>query len=284
MENQCSYRGSREARVVAADLDGTLLDSEGALSLRTRDVLEKLELAGWPLVIATSRPLREVVGIPGLPRRAVLICGNGTVICDLWQGSVLRMHHMERDLVVRLVDDLRAACPDARLGGEVHPELFLEPGFVLGETSLPATLTTSEFAAAVGVRGLAKLIVQMSGNADDYVARVRSAVPDECAVTWSCPEFCEVTSKQVNKSEALEIVMERFGYSAKEVIAFGDMPNDLSMFAWAGWSVAMANAHEAVLTAADHVTASNDDHGVALYLEGRLGQDLKYDDRAFAKK
>jgi hydroxymethylpyrimidine pyrophosphatase-like HAD family hydrolase len=75
----------------------------------------------------------------------------------------------------------------------------------------------------------------------------------------------------VTKASALAALAARARIPAAEVIAFGDMPNDLPMLAWAGRAVAVANAHPAVLAAADEVTASNDDDGVALVLERLAG-------------
>ena len=91
-----------------------------------------------------------------------------------------------------------------------------------------------------------------------------------CEITHSTMEFLEISRRGIDKAAALIQTAEKFGLTSAEVIAFGDMPNDLPMLRWAGHSVAVANAHPDVLTAAGAVTASNDDDGVAMMLERLL--------------
>jgi hydroxymethylpyrimidine pyrophosphatase-like HAD family hydrolase len=77
----------------------------------------------------------------------------------------------------------------------------------------------------------------------------------------------------VDKGTGLAVVAEAVGVDPADVLVFGDMPNDLPMFAWAGWGrVAVSNAHSAILAAADEVTLSNDDDGVAVYLDRLLSR------------
>jgi hydroxymethylpyrimidine pyrophosphatase-like HAD family hydrolase len=102
---------------------------------------------------------------------------------------------------------------------------------------------------------------------DELAGRAREIAGEEAVVTWSTRQVIEVSAAGVTKAFALERVCRRLGIPAGEVIAVGDMANDLSMLAWAGRSVAVANADPAVLAEVDEVTASNDDDGVALILE-----------------
>ena len=101
------------------------------------------------------------------------------------------------------------------------------------------------------------------------VAEVLAGIAE--ATHSSSSGMVEVSAAGVTKAAGLAWVADRLGVPAHEVVAFGDMPNDLPMLAWAGWGVAMGNAHPAVLAAADDVTGSNDDDGVAAYLERLLG-------------
>ena len=85
--------------------------------------------------------------------------------------------------------------------------------------------------------------------------------------------MAEVSALGVTKASGLAWVAERCGVAAVDVVAFGDMPNDLPMFGWAGWSrVAVANAHPEVLAMADEVTVGNDEDGVAVYLDRLLSE------------
>ncbi len=112
--------------------------------------------------------------------------------------------------------------------------------------------------------------LQLAGDPLDYYTTVSAALPGRLAATVSGPEFCEITLATVSKAAAVERIATRPGFTRQEVVAFGDMPNDLPVLAWAGTGVAMANAHTDVLAAADVVTASNDDDGVARLLERLL--------------
>src|SRR5207249_3912224 len=90
------------------------------------------------------------------------------------------------------------------------------------------------------------------------------------SVTYSFPGFLEIASASVQKGAALAAFCSQYGIEAHEVVAFGDMPNDLPMLEWAGLGVAVANAHPLVLQAADVVTRSNEEDGVAYLLEQLL--------------
>jgi hydroxymethylpyrimidine pyrophosphatase-like HAD family hydrolase len=101
----------------------------------------------------------------------------------------------------------------------------------------------------------------------EFTERARHAVGDDAVVTWAGLRLVEISAAGVTKAFALERLCRRLGIDAAEVVAVGDMPNDLAMLAWAGTGVAVANATPEVLEAADQVTAANIDDGVALLLE-----------------
>jgi hydroxymethylpyrimidine pyrophosphatase-like HAD family hydrolase len=99
---------------------------------------------------------------------------------------------------------------------------------------------------------------------------VIAAVGDRAHATWSIPGLVEISAAGVTKASALIGLCKTLGVEAADVVAFGDMPNDLPMLAWAGTSYAMANAHESVLALADHVAPPCEEEGVADVLEGLL--------------
>jgi hydroxymethylpyrimidine pyrophosphatase-like HAD family hydrolase len=120
-----------------------------------------------------------------------------------------------------------------------------------------------------------KLLVRRDGVvADDYAEEVVAATEGLVTVTWSSSgSLLELSAPGVTKASTLELLCAELGVAQGEVVAFGDMPNDLAMLRWAGTSYAMSNAHRAVLEAADRVTLSNDEDGVAVVLEELLGPD-----------
>jgi hypothetical protein len=117
---------------------------------------------------------------------------------------------------------------------------------------------------------LSKLLARAEGtNSDDLLAMARAVVDERVAtVTHSSIDgLLEVMAYGVNKATTLEQLVAERGFGAGDVVAFGDMPNDLEMLTWAGHGVAVANAHPDVLAVADEVTLSNDEDGVAAVLE-----------------
>jgi hypothetical protein len=118
-------------------------------------------------------------------------------------------------------------------------------------------------------RSAVKLLIRFPGlSSDAMVAALAPIVGDTADLTFShSGGLLEVSAPAVTKASGLADVAERFGIPAADVIAFGDMPNDIEMLRWAGHGVAMGNAHPAALAAADEVTASNAEDGLALVLE-----------------
>jgi hydroxymethylpyrimidine pyrophosphatase-like HAD family hydrolase len=114
-----------------------------------------------------------------------------------------------------------------------------------------------------------KLLARSGGHDPDSFAELVSESLAGLAETThsSSSGLVEISAAGVTKAAGLAWLCEREGYSAEQVIAFGDMPNDLPMLAWVGRSVAVGNAHPAVRAIADEVTLTNDEDGVAAYLE-----------------
>ena len=111
-------------------------------------------------------------------------------------------------------------------------------------------------------------------DVDTLLATAQRIVPpDVASVTQAGLNYVEICPPGVDKGSGLAVVAQAVGVDPADVLVFGDMPNDLPMFAWAGWArVAVANAHPSVLAAADEVTLSNDDDGVAVYLDRLLSR------------
>jgi Cof subfamily protein (haloacid dehalogenase superfamily) len=258
----------RVIRVVASDLDGTLLRGDLTVSERTRTAIHKARLAGVTFVAVTGRPPRSVqylnerIGLEG-----IAICANGALVYDLDSDTVLDQTLLATEAVLRIVRGLREAAPGVAFAWEDAEGFSREPAWGR-DPMAPAGK------AALGdplelVRGpLIKVLARHDRlDFDELAERARLVAGDEAVVTWSTRQVVEVSAANVTKAYALERVCARLGVSPAEVIAIGDMPNDLTMLAWAGRGVAVANAGPEVLAAADEVTATNDDDGVALILE-----------------
>ncbi|WP_328685889.1 HAD family hydrolase [Streptomyces sp. NBC_00343] len=258
--------------LIVSDLDGTLLDSRGRVSARTRAAVSAVRAAGHIFIIATGRPVRDVWRIAQtLGSADIAVCGDGSICYDFIHETVVDYRPIASGDVRAAVAALRDGLPGHRLGAERELELLLEDDFVLAPELCVGARRAVSLLHELDGRGFAKLIVQADGSALEYCPTVAEILPRACAVTVSTPAFCQVNRAGVTKATALRRLARRLGVAARDTIAFGDMPNDLSMLAWAGRSVAVANAHPDVLAMAHETTASHDEDGVARFLEQLVG-------------
>ncbi|WP_437325559.1 HAD family hydrolase [Sorangium sp. So ce381] len=259
-------------RLVALDLDGTLLRTDGSISARTRSALAMAEAAGLTLMSVTARPprrVRQVAAQTGL--RGTAICSNGGLVYDVTNDAVLRQNLLPAAAASVLIESLRAAVPGVAFAVEAGIQYGCERGYVIpGEhpNDRDDPRMRRDDAVALCREGVTKLIVQHAGwTLEELLEVTRAHAGALASVTHSGSNFVEVAAAGVTKALALEAYCAEHGIAAAQVIAFGDMPNDLPMLGWAGRGVAVANAHPHVLAAADEVTSANDHDGVALVLE-----------------
>lgn len=261
--------------LVACDLDGTLLGAAGKASQRTVEMVARVVASGVPFVLVTGRPPRWVPPVVAeLGYAGLAVCANGAVLYDAARDRVLSSHTLAPVALRDVVQALDEALPGCMLAVERAGETALpaEHEFVAElDYAHPWPSPDSRHAARGELLGrpAVKLLVRHPEMASDAMAAVAVAVAgDAASVTWSTRSgLIELSAPGVSKGSGLAAVALRFGALAENVIAFGDMPNDLPMLAWAGHGVAMANAHADVLAAADEVTAPNTEDGVAMVLE-----------------
>ncbi len=257
-------------RLVATDLDGTLLRPDGAVTARARAALRAARARGIAVVLVTGRPPRGVRRLGLADCAELAVCANGALLYDLVADRLLDERPIPGAVAARLVADLRRAAPGVVFAGEYGLSFCREPGYPPGDP-LDERDGVVEDALRFADRGLAKLLVRHPQMAQKLVLPLATAVAgDDAVVTRSGLELLEISAAGVTKASALEGVCNKFGVAAADVVALGDMVNDLPMLRWAGRAVAVASAHPDVLAAADEVTASNADDGVAAYLERLL--------------
>ncbi len=255
-------------KLVASDLDGTLLLPDETVSERTRAALVAAREAGITVVLVSGRPPRslgpiaERIGVGG-----IAICANGAVVWDLDAGTMVDSTPLAAELATRLVHALREAIPGALFAVELEGGFGREAGWSDGLVAAPPDVLEAD-ALELIAGPVSKLLVRHPTMPFAEVAeRARQIVGDDAVVTWAGLRLVEISAAGVTKASALERLCRRLGITAAEVVAVGDMPNDLAMLAWAGTAVAVANAAPEVLEAADEVTAANVEDGVALLLE-----------------
>jgi Cof subfamily protein (haloacid dehalogenase superfamily) len=261
---------TRELRpkLIATDLDGTIVRSDGTVSARTVAALGRVERAGSTLVMVTGRPPRWMGEIAtAVGHRGIAICANGAVLYDLHTERVLRSHMIEPEVIAQVVERLRAAVPDLRFAVEDPAGFVFEARFNLGRWDAEALGGRPVDGEALVSRGGTKLLAFLPGGDTDSLAeQAVKAVGDLVTVTHSAGPL-EMSAQRITKASALAEFCKELGIGPDEVVAFGDMPNDLPMLTWAGTSYAVANAHPDVLAVVTGTTAANDDDGVAQVLE-----------------
>jgi Cof subfamily protein (haloacid dehalogenase superfamily) len=256
-------------RVVATDLDGTLLRSDGTIDAHTRRVLAEVEAAGTMVVLCTARPpgvMRALAEATG--HRGVAVCSNGAVIWDLHTETVLDEFPLAVAAAREIVARLRAALPEGTWAVQRTHAFAREPGHVPPWPE-PADTTVAEIEALLALPAINLMMRHPSLSSDELLGRARELVGHlgELCHSSSAHPLLEIQAAGVSKASGLAALCAQRGIENTDVMAFGDMPNDLAMLRWAGRSVAVANAHPTVIEAADEVTASNDEAGVARVLE-----------------
>lgn len=252
-------------QLVATDLDGTVIRSDRTISERTVAALARVEAAGAHLVLVTGRPPRwmhEVAEATG--HRGLAICANGALVYDLHTEEVVESHLIEAAVTAELIDRLRATVPDLAFAAEHLGGFVRERAYRTRDVRAP----TGELEQLVAAPASKLLAQHPELDADTLLARARTVIGDLAEVTHATNSgLLEISAAGVSKASALATLCAELGVDSAEVIAFGDMPNDLPLLAWAGTSYAVANAHPDVLAAVDHRTGSNDEDGVAQVLE-----------------
>ena len=261
-------------RLIATDLDGTLVHSDGSVTARTRAALVAAEEAGVEVVFVTGRPLRwaeevfEHVGGHGLA-----VVSNGALVWDVAADAPSLQRPIAPDDTRMVADRIRQALPDIFFATETVAGWSMEPGYLThpaDDGSRRAPRRTAPIAELANEPVLKLLGLCRDGDPDQMVAIARGVVGDLVTVTHSSFPLLEISAAGVTKATTLELLCAGHGITAAEVLALGDMPNDLPMLEWAGTSYAMANAHPTVRAAADHVAPANDDDGVAQVIEDLL--------------
>jgi Cof subfamily protein (haloacid dehalogenase superfamily) len=254
--------------VVATDLDGTLIRSDGTVSERSRRALAAAENADALVVLVTGRPPRwmsSVVEQTG--HRGLAVCANGALVYDLHTESVIEEHLIEPEIATEVVHALRDSLPGLTFAVERGPR-----GFAHEPSYRPAWDTDDKLVAeldAILQEPMAKLLARHPElDPDTLLSHARELVGELATLTHSSRDgLLEISAAGVSKASTLELLCHERGHDAGDVVAFGDMPNDVPMLSWAGWAVAVANAHPDVMSVVDEVTDSNDDDGVAAVLE-----------------
>jgi hypothetical protein len=260
-------RPTHTFRLVATDIDGTLAHRDGTVSERSCAALRAARTAGLVVALVTGRPPRGVRELTDRGVADLAICANGALVYDPASLRLTLERPLPGAVTRRLVADLRQAAPGVVFACEAGLQFCREPHYATGHP-LDDENAVIEDAAGFAERPVAKLIARHPGMDQKLLISLTEMVAGgDAVVTRSGPEFAEVSAAGVTKASTLAIVCTERGIAAAEVVAIGDMVNDVSLLEWAGHGVAVTGAHPQLLAVADEVTASAEDDGVAVYLE-----------------
>ncbi|MET8937523.1 HAD family hydrolase [Streptomyces rubiginosohelvolus] len=260
--------------LVATDLDGTLLRPDDTVSARSRAALGLAAASGARHLIVTGRPVPGIRALlADLAYTGLVVCGQGTQLYDADAGRLLRSVALDREAADTALGKIEAEVGAVFAAVDqdgVDGVTLIEAGYRMPNPTLPAQRVGSR--EALWARPVIKVLVRHPELGDDALAAVaRGAVGDLATVTMAGPGTVELAPRGVDKGTGLAAAAELLGIGAERTVAFGDMPNDLPMFAGSGLRVAMGNAHPELRAAADEVTLSNAEDGVAVALERLFG-------------
>lgn len=261
-------------RILALDLDDTLLRSDLSISYRTRSAIKRTEQEGVTVVLASGRipaAMDRFSRLLGLHKRpGFLICNNGAIIKESQTGKVIHEVRLEAKIALAVCDLADAEGFPMQIYEEDIMYVSRQNEYSGYDQKLTGLrqVVVENFRAMVG-DGCYKLIIpgdpMLLGHVESLI---RTYLHDQITIFTSRPYFLEIMPKDTDKGTALAKIADLLGVGADEALAIGDSRNDEAMIRWAGIGVAMANGVEQIKNIADIVTdRSNDDDGVAEVIE-----------------
>jgi Cof subfamily protein (haloacid dehalogenase superfamily) len=265
-------------RLIATDLDGTLLRRDQTVSDRTRAALKAATAAGLVVAFVTGRPPRwldDVIDETG--HVGVAVGANGAVLYDMADQTLLSVHSLDPDLMREIGDELRSQYPDVQFAVEFANGYAAEPDYVHDwqvnprldrhgrPIPEPRMGTLHEIAAEPGIKLLAK---DRSAHPDRFLASATDLIGERATITHSSSYgLLEIAAAGVTKATGLAELASRHDIRREDILAVGDMPNDIPMLEWAGHSFAVANGHATARAAATVTVGRNDEDAVAELIE-----------------
>lgn len=265
-------------RLIASDLDGTLLRDDLSVSPRTRRALDAARAAGIHVVPVTAR---QPVGVRRIAQGAGFdgwaLCSNGALGIHLTTGEVLFERHLAPEMQRALAEAIRQQVPGTVFASirEAGEGFYAQGEYadLASETDHkrdPATMGRYSLDEVLSAPSLKFVLRHPEVSPPELLVAVRALGLTGFHATHSGAAFVEVAAEGITKVAGLALLCENLGVAQADTLAFGDAPNDAEMLAWAGRGVAMGNAHPEARAAADEVTLSNEEDGVAVVIERAL--------------
>jgi Cof subfamily protein (haloacid dehalogenase superfamily) len=257
-------------RLLAIDLDGTLLSPQKRITQRTYDALRQAVDYGMKLVIATGQTLNVLRAVCGdLPLNTPQILYNGALIADIATGTIVREQLVPPEQILPTLTLLRTM--GLYRAYHTHEQVYVDQ-----DTPNARRWYRPPVPQVVEVADVARIYpqpcIKLVGVGDESTLRVKRRelehlLADQLYVTQASRDLLEFLHPAVSKGNALKFLAQSLDIAPEEIVAFGDNHNDIGMLQFAGLGIAMGNAHDEVKSAAKYVTLRNSEEGVAVALE-----------------
>ena len=260
-----------EKWLIAVDLDGTLFHTDHEISVRTLCTMRKVAELGHRTVVVTGRSSHSSVPrLRSMPAGTRVVCSNGAYEYDQTKQEIVWANLLSASSSLEIQQRIHRHLPTASFGWESTNGLSYEQSFI-EEAGGSHTLESGGLKESLGQSDLYKLFVRTPEQKSAELAKLlQEFFEGEIEVSSSGVPFVEITAAGTNKGAALEKIASDLGIESERTIAFGDNLNDVSMFEWAGVAVAMGNAIAELKAIASAYTKSNDEDGVAQFLENKF--------------
>jgi Cof subfamily protein (haloacid dehalogenase superfamily) len=251
--------GYSKPKLIALDIDGTLLSSNLTVLPKTKAALQAVAAKGHHVVVASSRPPRSVRKVADSLEidSSVTVSFGGAYI--LGGDKILFEQTLSPELSKEIIARVRNVALHSSLYSAERWFVEQDDAWAQQEAKIVGFTPTLVDDLLHHTNHVHKFLVM--GEAEEIVAF------REVDAVRSKPVYCEVNPDGIHKASAVELVAKHFGLTLADVIAFGDGENDLTMIREAGTGVAMGNAVESVKAVAKLVTESNDEDGIAVALQ-----------------
>ena len=263
-------------KLVAADMDGTLLNSQKKLSKKLFPTIEKLHQHGIKFAVASGRQYYNLLEIyKNIQESIIFIAENGAIVFD--QGENIFYDAMDKDDIMDMLDVIQKI-PDAYpiLCGLNSAYIQKDHGGQHFEEN--ADMYYLRCARVPDLRDvvhediICKIAIFTPHHSEANVYPHLGKFYEKFKVVVSAGEWVDIMNKTVNKGHAIKMIQEKYGIAFDETMAFGDYLNDYEMMESCHYSYAMANGHPDVINVANFLAPSNDDDGVVVVLEEMLGK------------
>ena len=265
---------SKRPKLIATDLDGTIVSHKGVISQRTIDVFTRARDLGVHVFFVTGRPPRWMGEIREAFGFGEAICCNGAMLYDLMNDVVLEEWMISVDEQLEVVRRMRIAMPEMSFAVEsndhYHREIAYIPKWDAGLDNVGASKIED-----VINRPALKILGRCSNHeftSDEMVEVAHRELSDLVTVTHSTSRdsLIEISALNISKGTTLAMIAKRLELTAEDCVSFGDNPNDFSMLQWAARSYAMSDGHPDAPSFAKGVAEPCTDDGVAMVIDDLL--------------